>query len=179
MGKPYTINITDGTGTSPILNGDYSVSATVTGYNNSSILPTSLTIVEGTNEYALKISAEGTLTLHVTDDGTSSGNPIVGAKFFRTDKNGTTYGSEFVTNENGIIELTNVPYDTSDSIKVYYKQISSDGEHEFDSSNKYTTLSTQTKTVEIINSNAVIRTITLQDNNYANLPIETGSITLN
>ena len=87
------INITNGTGTGELINDTYTVTATVTGYDDTSIDPSTLNIVEGTNSYALSISATGTLTLHVTDDGTSTGNPIVGATFYRTDSIGTEYGS--------------------------------------------------------------------------------------
>ena len=72
-----TINIVNGTGTSNLINDTYSVAAQVTGYNNASIDPSSVTVVEGTNTYAFTIAATGTLTLHVSDDGTSTGNPIV------------------------------------------------------------------------------------------------------
>ena len=95
------ITITNGTGTSDIVNGSYNVTATVNGYDNASILPTSVDITEGTNTYAFTIGATGTLTLHVTEDGTSSGTPIIGATFVRTDATGNEYGSTITTNANG------------------------------------------------------------------------------
>ena len=54
MARPYSINIVDGTGTQEILEGKYSVSANVSGDDNSTINPTSVEIVSGTSEYILQ-----------------------------------------------------------------------------------------------------------------------------
>ena len=173
-----TVNITNGTGTSELINATYTVEANVTGYENSSINPNSVSVVEGTNSYAFTISASGTLTLHVTDDGTVSGNPIVGATFYRTDSTGTEYGSLITTDTNGDAVFNNVPFDATNAPMIYYKQTSSDGNHEFDNTVKNTTLTTNTATIEIQNPPGATRTITLTDANYNNLPIDSGSLTL-
>lgn len=173
-----TVNITNGTGTSELINATYTVEANVTGYENSSINPNSVSVVEGTNSYAFTISASGTLTLHVTDDGTVSGNPIVGATFYRTDSTGTEYGSLITTDTNGDAVFNNVPFDATNAPIIYYKQTSSDGNHEFDNTVKNTTLTTNTATIEIQNPPGATRTITLTDANYNNLPIDSGSLTL-
>ena len=172
------ITITNGTGTSDIVNGSYNVTATVNGYDNASILPTSVDITEGTNTYAFTIGATGTLTLHVTEDGTSSGTPIIGATFVRTDATGNEYGSTITTNANGDAVFDNVPYDATNAPVIYYKQTASDGDHEFDNTVQNTTLTTDTATVEIQNALGAQRTINLTDANYENLPIEAGSLTL-
>ena len=99
------ININNGTGTGELINGTYTVSAEVNGYDNSSINPANVTVIEGTNSYAFTVGATGTLTLHVTDDGTTTGNPIVGATFYRTDIIGTEYGSVITTDANGDITI--------------------------------------------------------------------------
>lgn len=173
-----TVNITNGTGTSELINATYTVEANVTGYENSSINPNSVSVVEGTNSYAFTISASGTLTLHVTDDGTVSGNPIVGATFYRTDSTGTEYGLLITTDTNGDAVFNNVPFDATNAPIIYYKQTSSDGNHEFDNTVKNTTLTTNTATIEIQNPPGATRTITLTDANYNNLPIDSGSLTL-
>ena len=77
MPRPYVINISNGTGSERILNGEYSVAAAVTGYDNTSILPATQTVTEGTNSYAFTIASTGTLTLHVTENGTTIGVPPV------------------------------------------------------------------------------------------------------
>ena len=171
--------ITNGVGTSDLINGTYTVTADVTGYDNSSIDPSSLSVVEGTNEYNLTISASGTLTLHVTEDGTSSGTPVVGATFVRTDSQGNEYGSSITSDNQGNAVFENVPYAASEAPMIYYKQTASDGDHEFESSVQNTTLTSQTGTVEVINEPGEERTINLTDANYANLPIENGNLTLN
>lgn len=173
------INITDGQGTESLINGSYTVEANVIGYNNTSINPSTLNVVEGTNTYQFTISATGTLTLHVTEDGTTTGTPIVGATFVRTDSTGTEYGSSITTDSNGDAVFNNVPYDATNAPTIYYKQTSSDGNHEFVNTVQQATLTTSTSTVEIQNAPGATRTITLTDANYANLPITSGTITLN
>ena len=172
------ININNGTGTSELINDTYTVTASVTGYDNTTIDPSSVNIVEGTNSYAFTIEATGTLTLHVTDDGTASGNPIVGATFVRTDSNGVEYGSTITTDSTGDAVFNNVPYDATNAPLIYYKQTASDGDHEFSSSVQNTSLTTSTSTVQIQNAAGATRTINLTDANYSNLPIDTATITL-
>ena len=172
------INITDGQGTESLINGSYTVTANAVGYDNSTINPSSVSIVEGTNTYQFTISATGTLTLHVTEDGTATGTPIVGATFIRTDSTGNTYGSAITTDSNGDAVFNNVPYDSTNAPTVYYKQTASDGDHEFSNLVQSTTLTTSTETVEIENTPGATRTITLTDANYSNLPIDTATLTL-
>ena len=173
-----TVNIVNGTGTSELINDTYTVTANVVGYDNTSINPNSVEIVEGTNNYAFTIGATGTLTLHVTEDGTSTGTPIVGATFYRTDSTGVEYGSVITTDSNGDAVFNNVPFAETDAPVIYYKQTASDGDHEFDNTVKNTTMTTSTSTIEIQNVVGATRTITLTDTNYANLPIDSGSLTL-
>lgn len=172
------ININNGTGTGQLINDTYTVTADVTGYENSTINPDSLTVVQGTDSYAFTISATGTLTLHVTDDGTTTGNPIVGATFYRTDSLGTEYGTVVTTDSNGDAVFNNVPFADTNAPVIYYKQTASDGDHEFDNTVQNTTLTTSTSTIEIQNAPGATRTINLTDANYANLPIGTGTLTL-
>ena len=172
------INIIDGTGTGELINDTYTVTANVVGYDNTSITPSTLDVVEGTNSYSLSISATGTLTLHVTDDGTSTGNPIVGATFYRTDSIGTEYGSILTSDTNGDVVFNNVPFAETGAPTIYFKQTASDGDHEFVSTVQNTTMTTSTSTIEIENPVGATRTITLTDTNYANLPISSGTITL-
>ncbi len=178
MAKPYEISITDGVGSSSILNGQYGVTSEITGYDNSTINPANVEVTDNKNEYAFTVSATGTLTIHVTEDGTSTGTAITGATFYRCDKNGTTYGNIITTNETGEAVFNNVPFDSTAAPTIYYKQISSDGNHEFSSDLKSTTMTTSTSTIELANAPAALRTITLTDTNYENLPIEQGKIKL-
>lgn len=171
------ININNGVGTGELINGSFTVTADVLGYDNSSINPNTIDIVSGTNSYNLTIAATGTLTLHVTDDGTQTGNPIVGATFARTDASGNVYGDVVTTNEQGNAVFNNVPFAATDAPIIYYKQTSSDGYHEFSDSIVNTTLTASTSTIEVQNSAGVSRTFNLTDANYANLPIDSATIT--
>ena len=178
MGKPYQINIENGEGTQRIINGNYNVTSSVNGYNNDSIFPSNIEVDKDRTEYYFTISATGTLMLQVTENATPSGIPIVGAEFYRTDQNGTIYGSPIYTNENGIAVFNNVPYSDENPPIIYFKQTSSDGEHSFNDEVQQTTLNEETKTIEIENLKAIVRTFYLKDSNYENLPITTGNITL-
>lgn len=180
MAKQYIVNITNGVGTEEITNGQYTVTANATGYDNSSIDPTTLTINDETDEYSLTIGATGTLTVHVSDDGTTTGEPIVGAIFYRCDASGTTYGDPVTSGDNGNAIFEHIPFSTQgDAPTVYYKQTSSDDSHNFDPSPHELTLDKQTVTEEVLNEPAVTKTIKLTDSNYAGLPIDVATITLN
>ena len=192
MAKPYTINIVDGSGQEQVVNGSYTVSSNVVGYDNTSITPTSLTVDGTTTTYNFTIAANGTLTLHVTEDGTVSGTPVVGATFNRTDSagdniyltfvgtdsEGNVYGSLITTDSNGDAVFNNVPFSETGAPIVYYKQISSDGNHNFDNTVKNTTLTTSTATIQIENQLPALQTFNLTDENYDGLTIATGTITL-
>ncbi len=174
-----SVTITNGTGTTELINGTYTVTAEVSGYNNSSINPDSITVDAATNTYAFTISATGSLTLHVTDNGTSTGTPIIGATFVRTDSTGTEYGIPITTDAEGNAVFNNVPFAETGAPTIYYKQTASDGEHEFDNTVQNTTLSASTETIEIQNTAGATRTINLTDANYENLPIDNATLTLN
>ena len=172
------VTITNGTGSVELINNNYTVTASVDGYNNASISPNTVNVVEGTNSYAFTVAANGTLTLHVTDDGTTTGNPIVGATFVRVDSTGVEYGTPITSNAEGDAVFNNVPFSATNAPIIYYKQTASDGDHEFDSTVQQTTLTQDTATVEVENPVGAVRTLTLTDANYQNLPIVAGSLTL-
>ena len=175
----HLIPITNGKGSKELTSGTYNVVAEITGYNNDSIDPNTLDIEEGTNDYNLTIAASGTLTLHVSDDGTDIGVPIIGATFYRCDSEGNTYGEIITSNDEGNAIFNYVPYAENDAPTIYYKQITSDGEHNFDDTLQNTTMTTDTLTIEIENRPATERNFTVTDANYENLPITDGKITLN
>ena len=173
------VTITNGSGTVDLINGNYNVTASVNGYDNTTINPSTINVVDGTNTYAFTIAATGTLTLHVTEDGTASGTPIVGATFYRTDSSGTEYGSVITTDSNGDAVFNNVPFASDNAPTIYYKQTASDGDHEFSQTVASTTMTTSTSTIEIPNPSGATRTISLTDSNYSNLPIGSATLTLN
>ena len=174
----HVVPITNGKGSKEIIDGNYAVTADVIGYNNASISPKQLNITTGVNQYNLTIAADGTLTLHVTDDGTDIGVPIEGATFYRCDSNGTRYGDMIETDVDGNALLKFVPYDGTNPPVIYFIQTGSDGSHTFDPNVQQTTMNNMTKTVEIANPDADVRNFTLTDANYPNLTIADGTITL-
>jgi hypothetical protein len=174
----YTINVTNGTATERIVNGTYAVTAAVTGFNNASILPTSVTVEAGTDTYGFTIAATGALTLHVTEEGTAGGTDVVGATFVRCDSAGTAYGTPITTDANGEATFADVPFAATGAPLIYFRQTASDGSHEFDPALTSTSMVAATQTNEIANPLAAERTINMTDANYANLPIAAGSITL-
>lgn len=178
MNSKYDITITNGTGTANVLNGQYAVTATVEGYT-SNIEPQTVNITSDKDTYDFTITADGTLTLHVTETGEQTGTPIVGAKFYRADSTGATYGEELTTDNNGNVAIPNVPYSTNSAPTVYFIQTASDGNHNFDNTVQSTTLNEQTKTLEIQNPTITAKTFTLTDANYTDLKIASGTISLN
>lgn len=179
MAKDHLIPITNGVGSKELLSGSYDVSANVSGYDNSSINPKILNVLDNENTYNLTIVASGTLTIHVSDDGTSIGVPIIGAKFYRTDNVGNTYGEVVTSDDEGNAVLNNVPFNvTATSPIVYFIQIASDGEHTFSEEVHSAAMNAQTVTIEIKNEDAMIRNFNLTDANYSGMKIEDGSITL-
>ena len=116
----------------PITNGTYTVEAEILGYDNTSIDPNSIEIKEGTNSYTFQIAATGTLTSHVSDDGTNIGVPIIGAIFKRCDREGCEYGVEVISDDSGNAIFNNVLYSGNGTPPtIYINQISFDGEHTF------------------------------------------------
>lgn len=172
----HVIPITNGVGSAALTNGSYTVTSETTGYDNLTIDPGTQEITEGVNEYSFTIAATGTLTLHVSDDGTDVGIPIVGATFVRCDAEGTTYGDAITSDDDGNAVFNNVPFDATAAPNIYYKQTASDGQHDFDDTLKTTTLIEQTGIVEVENTEAATRNFNLTDANYSGLPIEDGSI---
>lgn len=177
MSVQHNIQITNGKGSLALANGNYTITAEAFGYNPPSLDPSTIEIIEGKNEYSFTISATGTLTLHITDDGTAGGVPIEGATFYRCDAEGNTYGDIITSNADGDAIFNNVPYSADVTpLSVYFKQVSSDGEHTFNAELQNTTLQNQEVTLQISNPDATERTFTFTDKNYANLPIANGKL---
>ena len=179
MENQKIITITDGVGTSSLSNGTYSVSSSTIGYSDATILPVSQEIEEGIDTYDFTISATGTLTFHVTEDGTSTGTNVSNATFYRCDSLGTTYGQPKTSSSDGLVVFNNVPFSEEENRPIiYYKQTASDSSHTFDDTLKNITLDASTKTIEITNALAPTRTINLKDANYEGLKISSGEIIL-
>lgn len=175
----FEIEIKDGVGKTNIPNGTYSVESDTAGYDNTTITPKQIEITSNEETYEFTLSVEGQLILHVTEEGTSEGRAIVGARFVRCDKNGDAYGTEIVTDSDGKAIFNNVPY--HDSIKapaIYYKQLSSDDFHKFDTELQLIVMQESIATIEVSNPLPDQKTIKLSEQVYSELPIEIGYIYL-
>ncbi len=176
MAISYNLTFTNGTVTSPIMDGSYTSTTNSTGYDQTT---GTLNVVDGTNDYPVTVAASGTLTLHVTDTGTSGGTAITTASFYRTDSGGVThYGAVHSPNGSGNVVFANVPYDATSAPNIYIVQTESDGYHEITTPVHTLTMTTDARTVEVENPLPSDRTITLQDANYDGLVIQTGTLGL-
>ena len=176
--KSFVVSILDGSGTAQVSNGTYNVTATASGYDNTSILPKSTTITDDVDTYDFTIAATGNLTIHVTEDGTSGGNPVQNAVFYRCDSSGTTYGDPITTDQTGTAVLANVPFVSDTGITIYYKQTATDNLHNFDNTLQNISMTGEAQTVEITNPLAETKTFNLKDANYDGLVINSAQITL-
>ncbi len=177
MAIKHRIPITNGIGSLEVVNGRYNVTAEVPGYDNSTLTPKSIEIVDGVETYAFTISATGTLTINVTDTGSSTtGVQIVGAKFVRTDYQGNEIGVEAITDSDGNAKFLNVPFSANNSLKIYFKQVTSDGKHTFSEEVRNIEMKMNEETIEIANPLAPLKKFTLSDSNFVNILIDDGDL---
>lgn len=175
----YEIKIENGVGTASIPNGIYSVESNTAGYLNTSVQPKQIEITASTDTYKFTLDAIATLKLHVTENGSSEGPAIVGAKFVRCDINGNIYGDEVTTDASGNAIFENLPFDSSIKAPIiYYKQILSDEFHQFDSSLQITVLESTYNVIEVTNPLPDEKTFNLSEEKYSDLPVAIGYITL-
>lgn len=174
----YIVPITNGIGSKELNDGNYSVTANVTGYDNSTLSPSNITVSSDVSTYEFTVAATGKLTLRVSDTGTAIGLPIMNAKFYRCDASGKTYGSAIVSDSIGLAVFDNVPYASVNAPYIYFKQVESDSEHSFNKDVQKIALDKENAILEILNAPAPERTFKLTDANYAGLPIEDGEIIL-
>jgi hypothetical protein len=174
----HIVPITNGQGSLALVNGNYTITSTTGGYDDTTITPATQEITTDVNSYAFTIGATGTLTLHASDDGTEAGVPIVGATFVRCDASGNTHGDAITSDASGNAVFNHVPYAAENAPVVYYKQTASDGQHNYDAELLNTTLTAETVTVEITNAEATSRAFTLTDANYSGLPLADGNVVL-
>ncbi len=177
MENKIVIHITNGGGSTQIVNGNYNITSSTLGYDDTTIDPAAVEITDATEGYDFMVGATGVLTLHVSDDGTDAGVPIVGAKFARCDAEGKIYGDEVISDDSGNAVFNHVPFSAEENAPVvYYKQTASDGQHTFAAELKNTTLAEEAVLVELQNEEAVLKNFKLTDLNYSGLPIADGQI---
>lgn len=145
-----SVGIIDGVGTRNLADGDYYISTSVVGYNNSSISPNRILVTADEDTFDFVISATGKLTLHVVDSDTDL--PIVGAKFYRCSSIGVTYGDTIITDAFGNATFNNVPFAENNPPSIYFRQIESDDKHTFDDGINNIKLVQDMKIINVYNS---------------------------
>ncbi len=169
----YTVTITDGNGSQVMQKGTYTVTAEATGYDVSTLSPTTFTATESAGSQAFTLSANGTLTLTVNDTGAAGGTPITSGTIVMTDSTGNTeYGQPVSIDASGNAVFENVPYGTTtEPFQLYFKQLTTaDGYNIFEGVISVS-MTAQTQTEYVQNTAAAEQTFTLTDANYG-MPID-------
>ena len=176
----YNVTITNGTGSQAMNLGEYSVSAVYApGYDMSSLNPTSYTATDSSPTGAFTLSANGTLTIVFNETGEEGGTPITSGTVVMTDSTGETqYGSVVNIDAQGTATFNNVPYGSAQAgYTLYFKQLTSDEDHNIYQSVFAVGMGAQTQTEYIINTpKAILQNITLTDANYTGLPVANATL---
>ncbi len=169
----YNVTITDGNGSQAMQKGTYNVTANVPGYDNSTLTPTTYTATDAEGSQTFTISANGTLTFVVNETGAAGGTPVTSGTIVMTDETGNTeYGQPVTIDSTGNAVFDNVPYGTTaDPFTLYFKQLTTDDDHNIFDGVITVTMQSQTQTEYIVNTSTAVQTFTLNDANYTGLPV--------
>ena len=174
----YNVQITDGSGSSAMKSGNYSVTVTANGYDATTLSPTSYTAgaTAGTGNFT--VSADGTLTLVFNETGAEGGTPITSGSVVMTDSTGATeYGSEITISATGEAVFNNVPYVATTGYQLYFVQKTTDDNHNLYEGVISVNMESATQTAYVLNSPIAAQTFTLTDANYAGLPVADATLT--
>ncbi len=173
----YTVIITNGSGSQSMQKGTYSVTATANGYDVSTLTPKTYTVTESAGSQQFTLSANGTLTFYVNETGAVGGTPITSGTIVMTDTTGTAeYGSPVNISANGEAIFNNVPFGTTgEPYVLYFKQLTTDDNHNIYEGVIEVSMTQQSQTVYIKNTVTAVQNFTLVDANYG-LPIN-GTLT--
>ncbi len=170
----YNVTITNGTGSQAMQKGTYAVTATATGYDESTLTPTTFTASETEGSQSFTLRANGTLTFNVNETGAAGGTPITSGSIVMTDSTGATeYGQPVTIGADGNAVFNNVPYDAA-GFQLYFKQLSTDDNHNIFEGVIPVSMTAQTQTEYIQNTATAVQTFNLTDETYG-LPIS-GSL---
>lgn len=176
----YDVLITNGVGSENMVPGNYTVTATYApGYELTSLEPTSYTVASDNSTGAFTLAANGTLTINFNETGAAGGTPITSGTVVMTDATGDTqYGSVVDIDSNGVATFENVPYGSAQSAyTLYFKQLTSDENHNIYADVFAVGMSDQTQTEYILNTpKAIEQNFTVTDANYTGMPINNASL---
>ena len=171
----YNVTIINGSGSQTMEIGEYSVSSIYApGYDMTSLSPTSYSATSTSSTGEFTISANGTLTIIFNETGEAGGAPITTGTVVMTDSTGTIqYGEVVNVDSNGTAIFNNVPYGSEQSAyTLYFKQLTSDENHNIYQNVFTVGMGSQTQTEYILNTlKSVQQNFTLTDANYPNLPV--------
>ena len=171
----YNVTIINGNGSQTMETGEYSVSAIYApGYDMTTLNPTSFTATSSTTTAKFTLSATGTLEIVFNETGEEGGTPITSGSVVMTDSTGTTqYGDVIEVNSNGVAIFNNVPFGSEQSAyTLYFKQLTSDENHEAYPTVFAVGMGGQTQTEYVLNNlKSVLQNFVLTDANYTDLPI--------
>lgn len=171
----YTVTITNGTGSQMMNPGSYNISSSYApGYDMTTLSPTTYTATSPSGSGAFTIEATGTLTIIFNESGAQGGTPISSGTVVMTDQTGETqYGSVINIDSNGTAVFEKVPYGSAQSpYTLYFKQLSSDEDHNVYPNVFTVGMGDQTQTEYILNSlKPTNQTFTLTDATYTGLPV--------
>ena len=174
----YNVQITNGSGSQEMKSGTYTVTASASGYDATTLSPASYTATGQAGSGAFTLSADGTLTIIFNDTGASGGTAITSGSVVMTDSTGATqYGSPITISATGEAVFNNVPYDSTTPYVLYFTQLSSDDTHNVYSGVITVNMSSATQTEYVLNSPIAEQSFTLTDANYSGLPIAAATLT--
>ena len=136
--------------------------------------PTSYTVSSSSSTGAFTLSASGTLTIVFNETGAQGGTPITSGSVVMTDSTGEVqYGSVVTIDSNGTAIFNNVQYGSAQSpYTLYFKQLTSDEDHNIYESVFTVGMGAQTQTEYILNTpKETTQNFTLTDANYSGLPV--------
>lgn len=173
----YNVTITEGAGSQNMKAGNYTVTATASGYDATSLSPASYTATSEAGSGSFTLSANGALTLIFNETGAQGGTAVTSGSVVMTDSTGNTqYGSPVTINASGEAAFPNVPHDSDTPYVLYFKQLSTDDNHNVYSGVITVNMASATQTEYVVNTAIAAQSFTLTDANYTGLPIASATL---
>ena len=174
----YNVTITGGTGSESMKKGNYSVTVQASGYEATTLSPTSYTAGTTAGSGTFTLSANGALTLVFNETGASGGTAVTSGSVVMTDQAGTTeYGSPVTIGATGSAVFENVPYNSETPYVLYFVQKSTDAGHNVYDGVITVNMASASETQYVVNLPIAEQTFTLTDANYSGLPIAAATLT--
>ena len=174
------VSITNGSGSSAMKAGLYSVSVVAAGYDESTLTPTSYTATASEGSGSFTVTATGTLTFNVNETGASGGTPVTAGSIVMTNSSGSVeYGSAVNIDSSGNAVFNNVPFGNATApYTLYFKQLTSDDNHNIYTEIISVSMTSSSQSEYVINTPIATQSFTLTDGTYLNMPVASATLTL-